>query len=171
MACLAQVFMSPGKASRAPRPASERVPAEILRRVTWQRIPLSEPFVCSGISGCRSTAGRPSFWARSLASSRPGVAKPVSVEKMASKRRASRAARRLRQPAGLERLVEPPDAAADALLSLDMRLADRIELVDEALRMHPAERMLRDPEPARAIGDGHRAVQEALLRNRAPPAI
>ena len=28
--------------------------------------------------------------------------------------------------------------------------------------------MLRDPEPARAVGDDHRAVQEALLRNRTP---
>ena len=87
---------------------------------------------------------------------------------MASKRRASRAARSWRPPVGLERLVEPPDAAADALLGLDMRFAERIELMDKPLRMHPAERMLRDPELARAIGDDHRAVQEALLRNRSP---
>ena len=52
------------------------------------------------------------------------------------------AARRWRLAVGLESLVKTPDASADALLRLDVRRADRIELVDEALRMHPAERVL-----------------------------
>src|SRR5208283_4767233 len=67
-----------------------------------------------------------------------------------------------------EILVEPPDAGADALLGLDVRLAERIELVDEAFGMNPAERVLRNLELAGAAGDDHPAVQEPLLRNRAP---
>ena len=94
LACLAQVFISPRKASRLSRPSSERVPAEILRRVTWQRISFSEPLVCSGMSGRFSTISSSSFCARSRASSLSRVAKPVSVEKMASKRRLSSLARR-----------------------------------------------------------------------------
>jgi hypothetical protein len=69
---------------------------------------------------------------------------------------------------GLEILVEPPDSTADKLLGLDVRLAERIELVDETFRMHPAQCVVCNLELAGAIGDDHRAVQEALLRNRAP---
>ncbi len=43
--------MSPRKASRLSRPASERVQAEILRRVTWRRISFSGPLVCGGLPG------------------------------------------------------------------------------------------------------------------------
>jgi len=62
--------------------------------MTWQRISFSEPLVCSGIPGRFSTMSSAFFWARSRASSLSSVAKPVSVEKMASKRRFSPLARR-----------------------------------------------------------------------------
>ena len=39
------VFISDRKATRQSRPASERVPPLILRRVTWQRMSFSEPKV------------------------------------------------------------------------------------------------------------------------------
>ena len=69
---------------------------------------------------------------------------------------------------GLEILVEQPDAGADGLvplLGLDVRLAEGIELVDEAFRMNPAQFaaryrtllqrlcMLRNLELAGAVGD------------------
>jgi hypothetical protein len=76
------------------------------------------------------------------------------------------AARSWRPPVGLERLVEPPDAAADVLLGIGMRFAECIELMDEPLGMNPAERVLCNLELARAVGDDHRAVQEPLLRNQ-----
>lgn len=101
----------------------------------------SEPLVRSGMSGCFNT-----LCARSRSKSLSSLVKPVSVEKMASKRRSScGAARRWRLAIRLEILGEAPDAGAGALPRLDVPLAERIELVNEAFRMHPAERALRDP--------------------------
>ena len=48
-------------------------------------------------------------------------------------------ARGRRLAVAFEILVEPPDAGADALLGLDVRLAEGIELVDEAFGMNPAQ--------------------------------
>jgi hypothetical protein len=50
------------------------------------------------------------------------------------------AARRWRLAVSLESIIEAPDTGADALLCLDVRFAERIELMDETLRMNPAER-------------------------------
>jgi hypothetical protein len=51
MPSLSQVLARLRKASRQSRPTSLRVPALILRRVTWHRMSFSEPLVCSGVSG------------------------------------------------------------------------------------------------------------------------
>ena len=80
----------------------------------------------------------------------------------------SGATRCWRLAVGLEVRVEAPDAGADALLCSDVRRAERIELMNEAFGMDPAERVLCDPELAGAIGDDDCAVQEPLFRNRAP---
>jgi hypothetical protein len=52
------------KVSRACLRASERVSPEILRLVTKQRMALSEPLLCSGISGRSSTSSSSALLAR-----------------------------------------------------------------------------------------------------------
>src|SRR4051812_18585554 len=90
---LAQGFSRPREVSRARLPAAERVPPEILRLVTRQRMSLSEPLVCSGISGRSSTTSSSSLLARRRATVASSSAKPVTRPKTRSNR-ARRAARR-----------------------------------------------------------------------------
>ena len=61
MPSLKHVLAMPRKASRHARPVSLRVPPEILRLVTWDRMSFSDPLVWRGISGRSSTT---SSWAR-----------------------------------------------------------------------------------------------------------
>src|SRR6516164_9073965 len=72
--CLAQVFINPRKASRQSRPKLLRVPPEIFRLVTWQRMSFSDPLVCKGMSGRSSTNRSSLFWALSRLKSRSSVA-------------------------------------------------------------------------------------------------
>src|SRR3954469_20312810 len=89
-----QVLIKPRKASRQSRPASERVPPEILRRITWARMSFSEPLVCSGTSGRSSTISNSALLACSRLSRRSSITKPVRRWKIRPKRALSSVRRR-----------------------------------------------------------------------------
>src|SRR4051795_9982885 len=157
MACFAQVLAKPRKASRQSRPRSLRVPALTLRRVRWERMSFSEPLVCSGTSGRSRTRSSSALLAHSRASSRSRRTKPV--------RRKMRSKRAQRRPAAwigislirLESGVVIPDQAAHALLRRAVLIGEGLELMHQALGMHPAERMRADGELAGIIAQHHGA--------------
>src|ERR1700733_5938345 len=70
---LVQVCSSPREASRQSRPSVLRVPPLILRSVTKQRMPRSEPLVCSEISGRSSTTSNAVLLTGSVADASVGV--------------------------------------------------------------------------------------------------
>jgi hypothetical protein len=69
---------------------------------------------------------------------------------------------------GLQVGVEPPDQRAHAPLGGAVGRGEGLELVDQPLGMHPAQRMLADGELAGAVADDHRAVEQAALADRTP---
>src|SRR5712691_8521792 len=69
---------------------------------------------------------------------------------------------------GLEVAIEPPDEAAHALLRGALEVGEGVELVDEALGMHPAQAMLPDVELSGVVADNRRAGQKTVRRNAAP---
>jgi hypothetical protein len=58
--------------------------------------------------------------------------------------------------------VELPDQSTDAFLGGALVVGERLELVDEPLRMHPAESVLTDHELPSVIADNYRILQKAM---------
>jgi len=162
--------MMPRKASRQSRPASLRVPPLISRLVTWQRMSFSEPLVCSGISGLSSTLSNSALLARRRASKTvEGGEAGLAAEDAIEPRRQGRLARRGWMAApSLETAVEQPDQAADAALRGALGVGERIELVNQALGMNPAEAMRADIELAGVVADDHGIGEQAMRLDAAP---
>src|SRR4051794_25638609 len=143
MPSLAQVSSRPRKASRQSRPWSERVPPEILRLITCGRRSRSEPLVWSGTSGRSSTTSNSSLLAYKPLQQpveRGEAGTPTEDPVEAGAQRCPPA--RVRVAAtGLEVGVEPPDQAALALLGGVLAVGEGVELVDQSLRVHPAQSM------------------------------
>ncbi len=64
--------------------------------------------------------------------------------------------------------VKPPDEGADTLLGGALPLGEGVELMDEALGMHPAQAMPAEIEPAGVIAD-HRCRGQQTMRPDAAP--
>src|SRR5215212_11662273 len=64
--------------------------------------------------------------------------------------------------------VEPPDQAADELLSGALPIGERLPLVPQPLGMAPTERVLADVELAGVVADDHRLVAEPVRGDGAP---
>src|SRR5215212_7987503 len=64
--------------------------------------------------------------------------------------------------------VEPPDQAADELLSGALPIGERLPLVPQPLGMDPTERVLADVELAGVVADDHRLVAEPVRGDGAP---
>src|SRR5580658_4117035 len=169
MPFLPQVFRRPRKPSRQSRPASLRVPPLILRLVTWQRTSFSEPLVFSGISGLSSTISNSLLLARWRASRRSSEAKRVLWPKIRSNRADKTALRRRGMAApGFETAIELPDQAADAALRVALGFGERIELVNQAFAMNPAQTMKTDIELASVVADDHGVGEKAMRLDAAP---
>ena len=69
---------------------------------------------------------------------------------------------------GFEVAVEPPDQRSLVLLHPALVIREGVELVHEALGMHPAQRMTPDHELTGIIADDHRLGQEAVCLDRTP---
>src|ERR1700722_11964124 len=84
-------------------------------------------------------------------------------------RRQNRLARR-RGMAGpsFEAAVELPDEAADAALRGALGFGERIELVNQAFAMNPAQTMKTDIELASVVADDHGVGEKAMRLDAAP---
>lgn len=69
---------------------------------------------------------------------------------------------------GLEITVEPPDEGADALLRRALPLGESLELVDEALGMHPAQAMPAERELSSVVADDGGRAQKTVRLDTAP---
>src|SRR5215218_103269 len=71
-------------------------------------------------------------------------------------------------PVSLEVTVEPPDQRSQVLLRPALVIGEGLELVHEALGVHPAQRMAPHQKLARIVADDHRLGQEAVGFDRTP---
>ena len=68
----------------------------------------------------------------------------------------------------LETAVEPPDEGADAGLRGALGVGERIEFVDQAFGVDPAQAMLADIELAGVVADDHGVGEQAMRLDAAP---
>src|SRR5712691_8007675 len=69
---------------------------------------------------------------------------------------------------GLEVAVKPPDERAQALLRRALKVGEGVELVDEALGMHPAQPMSTEIELSGVIADHRRRTQQTMRPHASP---
>ncbi len=69
-----------------------------------------------------------------------------------------------------QQLVKEPDEFAQSLDMFHLAGRRRHQLVQQALGMHPAQRMGADPELSGIVGDDHRIADQAMMANGAPDA-
>jgi len=69
---------------------------------------------------------------------------------------------------GFEAAVELPDQAADAALRGALGFGERIELVNQAFAMNPAQTMKTDIELAGVVADDDRVGEKAMRLDAAP---
>lgn len=94
-----------------------------------------------------------------------GAAEENAVEPGAQRDRSAPAGL---EPVCLEAGVEVPDQAAHTLLSGAMLVGKRVELMHQAFRMHPAQRMPANVELPGVIAQ-HHALREEFVRLNAAP--
>src|SRR4051794_23108395 len=71
-------------------------------------------------------------------------------------------------PVGLEVAVKPADQRSQVLLCRALMIREGIELVHEALGVHPAQGMQADAELAGIVADNHCPRQQAVRLDRTP---
>src|SRR6202142_4095908 len=87
-------------------------------------------------------------------------------------RRQDRLARRRGMAApGFETAIELPDEAADAALRGALGFGERIELVNQAFAMNPAQTMKTDIELAGVVADDHGVGEKAVRLAAAPRGV
>src|SRR5690349_18447720 len=78
------------------------------------------------------------------------------------------AARRRVGAVGFQVCVVCPDQRSDALLRGTLLVGEGVELVDQPLGMHPAQRVLTDGELASIVADNHGVTQKLVRLDAAP---
>src|ERR1700734_3990124 len=162
-----QVLARPSITSRACLPFSMTVPPEILRLVTKARISFSEALVLRGISGRSST--------RRSSSLRPlqqtvehriaGSALEDAIELPAQEACLLRARGAL---VVLQAPIEPPDHPPGDLDGVALLIVGGNKLMDEALGVDPAERVIAEAELAGVVGDDDGMSEQALGLDGSP---
>ena len=150
-----QVLARPRLTSRACLPFSLTVPPEILRLVTKGRISFSEALVLRGISGRSSTRRSSSFapeeaLQQTVEHRLAGSALEDGIELPAQEARLLRARGAL---VLLQAPIEPPDHPPGDLDGVALLIVGGNKLMDEALGVDPAERVIAEAELAGVVGD------------------
>src|SRR5271170_5616220 len=165
-----QVLARPSMASRAWRPFSLTVPPEILRLVTKARMSFSEAVVLSGISGLSSTRRSSSFapeqaLRQTVERRIAGAALEDAIKLRTQEARLLRARGEL---VGLQAPIEPPDHSLGDGDGVALFVVGGDELMDQALGVDPAQRMVADAELAGVVGDDDGLADEARGLDCAP---
>ena len=72
------------------------------------------------------------------------------------------------EPVGLQIGIEPPDQSANMLLRTTLLVGKRLQLVNQALGVDPAQRVVADVELPGVVADHDRLAQEPVCAHRAP---